>query len=173
MPSLRPPESRRLSPSLVAGGGPPPRPPADLWTGLSKDSGGGEATPHHFSPISDSMFCNRGFCLFVKKKQTDSRPLQAPWPFYSGKLSCEQLFFFFFFFLKGGTATSSPTPVTTTVRPGGLVRTVTVNEPGAGGKGAQQCFNVKMCEKDKKKNSNFFKVGEKHPSTLTPLYQVN
>lgn len=61
---------------------------------------------------------------------------------------------------------------------GGLVRTVTVNEwPGsqaalALGEGGNSSVSMLTCEKDKK-NLNFFKVGEKHPSTLTPLYQVN
>lgn len=93
----------RLDVVTVLGGwwGPPPL-PARRICGLAfpKTPGVGRPPPHHhFSPICDSTFCSREFCLFVKKKkkQTNKRTLarcEAPWPFYSGKLSCEPLFFF-------------------------------------------------------------------------------
>lgn len=94
----------------------------------------------------DSTFRNRRFCLFVKK-QMDSRWLQAPWPFYSGKLSCGQLFFFFFLSKAGQPL---PPPVTTTVRPERTGQNRYCERVWRWGKGAQQCFNVKMCKKDKR-----------------------
>lgn len=64
MRSLRPSQPRRLLQSVVAGGGPPP-PPARICGLAFPKTGGGEATPHHFSPISDSTFCNFGDSAFL------------------------------------------------------------------------------------------------------------
>ena len=63
----------RLDVVTVLGGwwGPPPL-PARRICGLAfpKTPGVGRPPPHHhFSPICDSTFCSRKFCLFVKKSR--------------------------------------------------------------------------------------------------------